>query len=349
MAIAQVLTPEEIRSARASNPKARERDLAAELGISEGRFTAAWEGQGVTRLSPDLDAIFPRLGEVGELMALTRNEHAVHEKIGTFGAFGGQGRVASVLGPVIDLRIFRAHWVHAFAVEKTDGDAVKRSIQFFDVHGDAVHKIHCRPASDIDAWDRIVADRRWPEGAAAPDFRPRAASPAPKRAPEAADIEELRRRWAEPKDAHAFQAMIGDAGFGRLQAIRAVGEDFAWRLGDDACDAVLTGAAEGEFPLMVFVRNAGCLQIHCGPVRTVRRMGDWINVMDRDFHLHLRTSAIAEAWAIRRPSDGGDVLSVEAYDAEGERIILFNGVSGDETAGRPEWAALVRALTRHPA
>ena len=43
--------PHEIRIARAENPKMRERDLAAQLGISEAEFVAAHCGDGVQRAS----------------------------------------------------------------------------------------------------------------------------------------------------------------------------------------------------------------------------------------------------------------------------------------------------------
>ncbi|MCI5076943.1 ChuX/HutX family heme-like substrate-binding protein [Oricola sp.] len=346
MTIATPLTFEDIRAAQAADPKTRERDLAAKLGISEGEFTAAFEGHGVTRLQPDLDLIFPRLEQIGELMALSRNEHAVHEKIGVYDKYQSRERVPMVLGKVMDLRLFKAHWVHAFAVEKPAGDTVKRSLQFFDAHGDAVHKIHCRASSDLDAWQKLVTDLRLPADASVPGFAPpaqRAAVPEP----DDNQIAELRQRWAAIEDTHEFQGMIARLGFKRLQAIRVMGDEFTWRVGDDAMETVLTGAAAGAVPLMVFVRNPGILQIHSGPVVNIKRTGDWLNVMDPDFHLHLRTTAICECWAIRRPSKDGDVLSVEAYDADGNRILLINGIPGETQANRPDWINLVRSLPCH--
>jgi len=348
MTIATRLTQEDIKSAQAAEPKIRERDLAQKLGISEGEFTAAWEGDGVTRLRPDLDAILPRLEAIGELMALSRNEHAVHEKIGVYNNYAPRERVAMFLGKAMDLRIFRAHWVHAFAVEKTSSQTVKRSIQFFDAHGDAVHKIHSRQNSDLAAWQKLIDDVRMPAGAIVPGFASHTEK-APSPDPTEEQIAELRQRWAAIEDTHEFQGMIARLGFKRLQAIRVMGEQFTWRVADDAIDAVLNVAANEQVPLMVFVRNPGILQIHSGTVTNIKRTGDWLNVMDPDFHLHLRTTAIAECWAINRPSKEGDVLSVEAYDAEGNRILLVNGIWSAEQANRPDWQMLVRGLPRHAA
>ncbi|GAB4353966.1 MAG: hemin-degrading factor [Oricola sp.] len=348
MTVATRLTPEDIKAARAAEPNIRERDLAQKLGISEGEFIAAWEGDGIARLAPDLDTILPRLETVGELMALSRNEHAVHEKIGVYDNYAPRERVAMFLGKAMDLRIFRAHWVHAFAVEKGAGETARRSIQFFDAHGDAVHKIHFRQGSDLAAWQALIDDVRMPAGAIAPGFAPRSEK-ARAAEPTGEQIAELRRRWQAIEDTHEFQGMIARLGFKRLQAIRVMGEEFTWRVADDAMEAVLGGAASKQVPLMVFVRNPGILQIHSGTVTNIKRTGDWLNVMDPDFHLHLRTTGIAECWAIRRPSRQGDVLSVEAFDAEGNRILLVNGTWSAEQANRPDWQRLVRGLPRHAA
>ncbi len=43
-------------------------------------------------------------------MALTRNEAAVHEKVGTFGNVTVSGKMGLVLNDAIDLRLFLGHW-----------------------------------------------------------------------------------------------------------------------------------------------------------------------------------------------------------------------------------------------
>jgi hypothetical protein len=37
---------------------------------------------------------------------------------------------------------------------------------------------------------------------------------------------------------------------------------------------------------MCFVGNRGCIQIHTGPVKNIKIMGPWLNVMDPGFNLH---------------------------------------------------------------
>src|SRR5690606_29609177 len=89
--------PEEIRQAREANPKMRERDLAAQLGVSEGDLVAAQVGQGAQRIEPRVNDVLQGLEAVGEVMALTRNESAVHEKIGVYDKVVPGERAAMVL------------------------------------------------------------------------------------------------------------------------------------------------------------------------------------------------------------------------------------------------------------
>ena len=77
-------TPEAIRQARADNPKMRERDLAQQLGISEAGLIAAHCGINVIRISPRIETFLTKIESLGEVLALTRNESAVHEKIGVY-------------------------------------------------------------------------------------------------------------------------------------------------------------------------------------------------------------------------------------------------------------------------
>ena len=55
---------------------------------------------------------------------------------------------------------------------------------------------------------------------------------------------------------------------------------------------MLEGAAAAELPVMIFVGNPGCVQIHSGPVRRIEVMGPWLNVLDPRFNLHLREDLI---------------------------------------------------------
>ncbi|TPK79471.1 hemin-degrading factor [Mesorhizobium sp. B2-4-18] len=340
--------PHEIRRARTDNPKARERDLAAQLGISEAELVAAHCGDGVVRVEPRVNDLLTGLEAVGEVMALTRNESAVHEKIGVYDKVVTGNHNAMVLGENIDLRIFPKIWAHGFAVEKRDGDDIRRSLQFFDAAGDAVHKVHLRPTSSLHAYQKLVASLESPNQEPTIDISGTVLDEESEAGASTASLDDLRDRWSRLTDVHQFFGMLKTLKLSRRQAVRMVGQDYAWLLDNDAVRAMFHHAAESEMPIMCFVGNRGCIQIHSGPIKSIKPMGPWINVLDETFHLHLRTDHIHEVWAVRKPTKDGHVTSLEVYAANGDMIIQFFGKRHEGESEREDWRFLAEHLPRIP-
>lgn len=159
------MTPEDIRHRFAAlrTEGRRHKDAAEALGLAEGAAIAAHAGAegplSVTPLrGPWLD-LLKALEPCGPLLALTRNTSTVHEKTGVYEKIGGSGgHVAIALGADIDLRLFLQHWHAGFAV--TEGQSL--SLQFFDAHGVAVHKIFAREATDRAALQAVIAAHAAP-------------------------------------------------------------------------------------------------------------------------------------------------------------------------------------------
>lgn len=336
------LGPDQLRALRAENPKARARDFAAMQGITEADLVAAHVGPGTTAIVADPDRLLPWVGKLGEVMALTRNENCVHERIGTYEDYRTGAFAAMVLGPDIDLRIFAKHWVYAFAVEEMSEDGPKRSLQVFDAAGDAVHKVHLKPQSNHALWPDLLANMRLADQPQALDLQPRRPVEAAKT--DSLGAPALRAAWERMTDTHQFIGLTKDHGINRLGAYRMAGAPYVWRLEPRAVMHTLTRAAEAAIPVMIFVGNAGCIQIHGGKVEKIVPMGPWINVMDPHFNLHLRADRLAEVYAVWKPTRTGDVYSVEAFAADGELILQIFGYRKD-TPAEP-WNALVQALLR---
>lgn len=334
------LMPATIRTLRLENPKARARDFAQSHGIAEAELVAAHVGHGTTALVADPDRLMPWIGRLGDVMALTRNESCVHERRGSYLDYRTGAFAAMVLGAEIDLRIFQPHWVHAFAVEEDGADGPKRSLQIFDTAGDAVHKVHLKPESHHDQFAALIRGLRHPDQAAPLTLKPRAAVE-PARATQAG-ADGLRKSWDAMSDTHQFLGMVKDHGMNRLGAYRVAGAPYVKPLKTGAVTRVLEAVAAEAIPLMIFVGNAGCIQIHSGLIEKVVPMGPWINVMDPRFNLHLRTDHVAEVYSVWKPTRTGDVFSVEAFDAEGGLILQMFGYRKDAPA--KAWDALIAAL-----
>jgi putative hemin transport protein len=337
-------TPAEIHAFRAENREMRERDIAAKLGISEAALIAAEVGITSIRIDADVNRFLARVGELGEVLALSRNESAVHEKIGVYENIKAGVQSAIVLGENIDLRIFPKRWAHGFAVTKIDGDQIKLSLQFFDKAGNAVHKVHLRPASNTAAYRSIVAELRL--DTQSQDFIE------DRTGYETVDVDgdvsrdELRDHWSRMTDSHQFFGLLKKLKIGRQTAIRTVGDDYAWKLDSSGVTEMMHASAREGLPIMCFVANDGIVQIHSGPIVNVKAMGPWINVMDPTFHLHLRHDHIVETWAVRKPTKDGHVTSLEAYSADGEMIIQFFGKRKEGFDERRDWREIIENLPK---
>jgi putative hemin transport protein len=322
---------------RRAEPRLRARDLAGRLGISEAELVALDAGATATPLAPAWPEIVAGLAGLGPVMALTRNDHAVHEKIGCYAPVSVSEGTGLVLGEAIDLRIFFAAWRYGFALHDPAAPDARRSLQFFDRNGTAVHKVYATAATDLAAWERLVARH-----AAAPA----PVIPAPRRERRPAgdaggDAATLRAAWDALRDTHAFHGMLTRLGLERVAALRLAGEARARRVAPAALRDSLQAAAAAALPIMVFVGSPGVIQIHTGPVARLLATGPWFNVLDEDFNLHLREDAIAEAWVVRKPTDDGVVSSLELFDAAGGTIAML---FGRRKPGQPEdsqWRALL--------
>ena len=342
MAVTEPPSPETIRAFRADNPRMRPRDQADALGLPEAALVAASCGEGVTRIAAHPDSVMEAAQALGEVMALTRNASCVHEKIGEYANYHPGDHAAMVLTEAIDLRIFPSHWCHAFMVETEGEGGPRRSLQVFDAAGDAVHKIILRDASHHGAWEGVRAGLALPDQDQVPDLAPRQPTEGPRARPDKAEV--LRAEWRRMTDTHQFLRLTSKLRMNRLGAYRIAGAPFVRTLAPDAVDAMLTALADKGIAVMVFVGNRGCIQIHSGPVETLKPMGPWQNVMDPGFNLHLRRDHIHEVWAVEKQTRAGPTTSVEAFDAEGGLIFQVFGLRKESGDHRADFAAMVADL-----
>ena len=335
-------SPQALLRAMNDNPKARPRDLAAQLGVTEADLVAARVGQGATRIDATPDALVPRLGALGPVMALTRNESAVSEKTGVYDNYKSGAHASMVLNGAIDLRIFPNAWVHGFAVEVETDNGVRRSFQVFDAAGDAVHKVILPLDADPIEWLAIRDALATGDASQSLTLQPREPVEAPKSEPEKRDI--LLKEWERMTDTHQFLRLTAKLRMNRLGAYRIAGAPWVRQLDPAALDTALETCSAQGIEVMVFVGNRGCIQIHTGPLNTMKKMGPWQNVLDPDFNLHLRSDHVAELWAVEKPTRRGPALSIEGFDKDGMLILQVFGSRSGETDHRPAFAEVVATL-----
>jgi len=329
------------RELSATEPRLRARDAAERLGVSEAQLVATRCGQGTIRLRPEWPALLAKLGTLGTVLALTRNDGAVHELDGPWSQASFRGPIGIVQGGPIDLRLFLQNWHSGYA----QFDEVRASLQFFDQAGTAIHKVHARAETDLDAL-RALAQ----EFAAADQAPGQAVTPPAPRALERPDAEidraGLQAAWLGLKDTHEFYPLLQRFGVSRVQALRLAPAEHAWRVDAGSAKAVLESASSTQLPIMTFVGNIGAIQISTGIVKNVSSAHGWLNVLDAGFNLHLRESAVSSSWLVRKPTRDGDVHALELYDAQGELVVQFFGARKPGREEQPAWRALATGLKR---
>lgn len=324
---------------RAETPHLRVRDAARRLNSTEAALVAAGATGPATPLRPDWPALLTAFRSLGRVMALTRNEHAVHERHGAYeDVSSGPGHIL-VLGPDIDLRLFPARWAHAYALA-----GERPSIQIFNRDGDAAHKVFATAETDRTAWSALVAALAAPDAPPPPEAATPAARPAAERD---FDSAALRADWLALRNTHDFFPMLHRHKVTRRQALAAAGDDLSLRVDDAAPRRLLEAAAADGLPIMVFVGNRDAIQIHTGPVERLRPSpGGWFNVLDPAFNLHLRETGVASAWRVVKPTEDGIVTSLELLDAAGAVVAQFFGARKPGKPELPRWREIVAATAR---
>lgn len=320
------------------------RDAAKEFGVTEVEVLASLCGDKVVRLEADWAELVHQFHRLGRVMAITRNENAVIEKHGEYTPVETAGKSVMVLDEGIDLRLFLQEWHTGFAVHTPDSPSqFSRSFQFFDRSGCSVHKVFVGPDSNTAAYEGLVESHRSSDQLpiqsveSPPDNDPSGGDTT-------VDREALIEGWKALSDTHGFSSLLRRHRVTRTEAYRIAPPELAQKLKATAYRPVLEQSAERKIPIMIFIGNHGCTQIHSGPVKRVVGMGSWFNVLDPELDMHISETGVSEAWLVRKPVKGGVVSSVELYDSDGNEIALFYGVRKHNSEEDRRWKELVEDL-----
>ena len=297
------------------------RDVATDLRVSEGQLVAAGCGTDVIRLKPHWVEILNDLPSLGQVKVITRNEVVVHEKIGSFGNINISGTSGVVYNGGVDLRLFLGHWHHGFHVTTQTPQGPRQSLQFFDLSGTSIHKVFLTEQSDTAAFDALV--QRYRSEDQSPQITVTPAGKVEDRPDSLIDVHGLRAHWSALNDVHHFHEMLREFGVGRVQALRLIGEDFAHAVPCRAVQDTLMEVISRKIPIMVFVGNTGCIQIHTGPIQQVVEKSGWLNILDPEFNLHVQSAQVTQCWVVRKPSRNGVITTLELYDCHNENVALF--------------------------
>jgi putative hemin transport protein len=327
-----------------SEPKLRRRELAEQLEISEAALIDCQCGLQSIRLKDDFAGIINSLENLGYIMSLTRNDSAVHERKGCYQNVSVKGPMGLVISDdrKIDLRIIVSRWASGYAVQESVKDGHRYSLQFFDQAGIAIQKIYLQAESNLEAYCHLIEQFNG-------EFSELATYTKVTDLPEYVDSSSVDKsalisEWEKMTNVHQFFGILRKYKISREQAFKIVGAPLAQPFEPLLIEQLLHDIADTDLSIMCFVGNRGNIQIHTGAIETVKRMGPWLNILDPEFNLHLLIDRVASGWVISKPTEDGNVTSLELYDDEGETIAQF---FGQRVEGQPEnrqWYAFTQKL-----
>ncbi|CAF25914.1 hemin-degrading factor [Bartonella quintana] len=327
---------------REEKKEMRNRDFALSVGISEAELIAVYCTVGkAKKLQADVATFLENAPKLGTVMALTRNEYAVHEITGCFEKIVQNKNVSLTLGE-IDLRIFSKQWKFGFEYDMLSLGKPTKSLQFFDQYGVAIFKLYSRDTTNMEEWDKLVDKLLHEDQSPTLDVLPTPIQT--QRETVELDVEKFRDRWRQITDVHQLQEIISELKINRHDAVKYAGNEFANELKTNTIEIMLNQIAQQEIPIMCFVSNKGCIQIFSGQVKNIKQMGSWLNVLDQKFHLHLLVSGVDSVWRVRKPTSNGYVSSLEVFDKNGEMIIQFFGMRKEGQKEREDWQSLLNNL-----
>lgn len=334
---------------KAEEPKLRNRDLAHKLGISEVELLTLSLGEHITLLEGDWKELLKGLVDMGYVMALTRNEHCVHERKGVYDNlefYEGAHNMGVAVNPDIDLRFFMNEWEYGLGVIMPRGNmSTLYSFQFFNKKGEAVHKVYSTPKSNIEAYHKLVEQFTAAKQAPITNVDRSPYEVKVEEPDSEIDVEGFQEAWRNLKDTHDFFGMLRKYKVSRTQGFRLAPEGFVEKVDNDAVVRILQMAAERKVSIMCFLHSRGCIQIHTGEVKNLKFFGDWYNVLDPKFNLHLKMPSISKTYIVKKPTADGIVTSLELFDEDGNLIVYFFGA---RKPGKPElesWRSIIADLS----
>lgn len=332
---------------KADSPMLFPTEGAKALGISELQLLASSPTS--QYLGSNCKAMLGKLHRLGEVEHIVRNDFAVHEKQAKFINLNISDVMGISMGEgAFDLRFFMKHWQHMLAIDNGHLDRPSYCIAFFDGFGQAISKVFLKDKSDeaVSVWHKLIAE--FANDATAIDIT----STAPQgdwryHKLDEASLAQFHQDWRQMTDIHQFHGILGKYQLDRVSSYHQAPTGCTTQVDARLLETLFEKLVEKQIPMMTFVGSTGVIQIQSDTLRTVKRLGDWLNILDKNhsqFTLHLKDTAISQLWCIKRPNSDGFTTAFEGFDAKGNSILTLFGVRTEGVAQDPRWQELADEL-----
>lgn len=323
---------EKLKSARPLIPLF---DAAKELNSNEAELLSFRLGKGTVLLRPDFAEILEKIRLLGEVWILCRNEDCILEIKSRLPKpqWTGEG-LLNLEGEDFEFHFSTESWKAVFSVESGE----ERSVEFFDLQGQAILKILLSDAADKEKFKELTDEFKAENQTLAPATE----RPASEKEETAVDWEALGAAWKDLSEFSDFEKLLQQFQVRRLEALRhAPDKNFARKIKTKKVAKALMEAAKEDIELNIAIPAGRHTQFRTGFIKNILWHGSWINISEESFRLHFNTWNLAETWIVRIPTDYGMISSLEAYDREGNLMVQFLSKRKDGRTELEKWRKLM--------
>ena len=288
-------------------------------------------------LRPPFYELLAALPKLGSMYACTSNQSASLVRYGTYWEQWPGGKEWRGGASSSNVRHLMHRWRSAVLQQSEE----QRSLRFFDDFGVLLHEVRLQEPASFGSFDSAMAGYLTArEGTAyRPRWQPRATSAAD------IDITALCRAWDSIAYLGEFSGLLRSFGLSRTQAFRCIGAERATLVSKAAVAALLCSAVEERLPLRVLVNSSGALQTHGSIFRKLHQEGSWLRLEKPHASFQVNLADLASAWVVKRPTQRGEVLSLEIFDAEERTIALFLYHGASDHPDYQKWRARLSKLS----
>ena len=274
------------------NRKIRIRDAAFKLGVSEAELLSAEiDNESTFYLKVDSALIFLKsLLDIDRIMLLIRNDYVVHEKTVDcqdidfdidFIYFKNKNKD-------ILLKFTIESISHIFFQKKMHAGKELRSFQLFNDNGNSILKIYLKGKSK-NRFDKIANDYK---------------------AEYKYELQQLEGRVSN-SNIKVKIPLINDSSYSK-EAVRLEGSILR---------RLLNKASDDKSPMQIHAIGLNSIQYHRDIVKNIVDYGPWINVIDKNFNVHILENELSQCILFKYNQNNKEIYSIEFFDSNSNHLL----------------------------
>ena len=277
---------------KSDNKKLRIRDIANHLNVSEAELLSLDANKNVKFLSiNNFEFFFNKiLSQIDKVMFLIRTDFVVHEKIVTANEFiCKKNSVLNKKDNSLLIKFNSEIFTYIFYENKKHNNRNLKSFQFFDQNGTSILKIYLKGKKDVE-FESIANDYKVKY-----DF-------------EIQKNVSLTTKQNTSLISHDMDLFNSKPKINQKELKLSLRE-------------LLTVLSEKAIPIQLYAFGIDCVQYHRDIIKNIVDYGPWLNVMDKNFNIHILENKIIKNILTEYVSKNNKRYSADFYDTNNDFVI----------------------------